>query len=241
MFVARQIFLGRCAKAAAPTAKSYVQDGLIAMWDGIENAGWGVHDANATVWKDLIGGNDATKSGAVLWGDSYADFTPSTTGKFVVGSFLGKPQTFTFEVVVKRLGTRNGPSSPFSSIEAGGAGFQIDRNGTRLFGQTGASSGYYKQVASPYTGTDKTSYSYVFGPTQYLFRNASLEQTAGGGNVVRYNNSYPFLIGCEAGEATWSPMSFNGYVFAVRVCNRALTAAEIAANYAIDKERFNLP
>ena len=37
------------------TAKDYVQDGLIAMWDGIENAGWGVHDPNATVWKDLIG------------------------------------------------------------------------------------------------------------------------------------------------------------------------------------------
>ena len=42
------------------TAKDYVQDGLIAMWDGIENAGWGVHDTNATVWKDLVGGNDAT-------------------------------------------------------------------------------------------------------------------------------------------------------------------------------------
>ena len=35
-----------------PTAKDYVQDGLIAMWDGVENAGWGVHDPNATVWKD---------------------------------------------------------------------------------------------------------------------------------------------------------------------------------------------
>lgn len=23
------------------TAKDYVQDGLVAMWDGIENAGWG--------------------------------------------------------------------------------------------------------------------------------------------------------------------------------------------------------
>lgn len=38
-----------------PTAKDYVQDGLISMWDGIENAGWGVHDPNATVWKDLSG------------------------------------------------------------------------------------------------------------------------------------------------------------------------------------------
>ena len=42
----------------APTAKSYVQDGLIAMWDGIENAGVGVHDASATTWKDLSGNNN---------------------------------------------------------------------------------------------------------------------------------------------------------------------------------------
>ena len=38
------------------TARSYVQDGLVAMWDGIENAGWGVHDNNATNWVDLVNG-----------------------------------------------------------------------------------------------------------------------------------------------------------------------------------------
>lgn len=47
--------VGVLAKAG-PTAKDYVQDDLIAMWDGIENAGWGVHDQKATVWKDLIRG-----------------------------------------------------------------------------------------------------------------------------------------------------------------------------------------
>jgi hypothetical protein len=40
------------------SAKSYIQDGLIAMWDGIENVGYGVHDENATVWKDLVGNSD---------------------------------------------------------------------------------------------------------------------------------------------------------------------------------------
>lgn len=36
------------------TAKSYVQNGLLAMWDGIENAGFGVHDPDATYWVDLV-------------------------------------------------------------------------------------------------------------------------------------------------------------------------------------------
>ena len=44
------------AANAVPTARSYVQDGLVAMWDGIENAGWGVHDNNATAWVNLVGG-----------------------------------------------------------------------------------------------------------------------------------------------------------------------------------------
>ena len=36
-------------------ASSYVQSGLIAQWDGIDNAGLGFHYSDATVWKDLKG------------------------------------------------------------------------------------------------------------------------------------------------------------------------------------------
>ena len=61
-----KLFGDRKMVKTMPTARDYVQDGLIAMWDGIENAGWGVHDPNATTWKDLTGnGNDliVTKPG----------------------------------------------------------------------------------------------------------------------------------------------------------------------------------
>ena len=53
------------------TARDYVQDGLIAMWDGIENAGWGTHDPNATVWKDLAGNRDFSLTSHGLFGTSY--------------------------------------------------------------------------------------------------------------------------------------------------------------------------
>lgn len=39
-----------------PTAADYVQDGLIAIWDGIENVGWGEHDPDSTFWVELISG-----------------------------------------------------------------------------------------------------------------------------------------------------------------------------------------
>lgn len=34
-------------------ASAYVQDGLVGMWDGIENAGAGLHDDTATIWSDI--------------------------------------------------------------------------------------------------------------------------------------------------------------------------------------------
>ena len=37
------------------TAKDYIQDGLVAMWDAQENIGWGKHDDTATTWVDLTG------------------------------------------------------------------------------------------------------------------------------------------------------------------------------------------
>lgn len=40
---------------SAIRAGQYVQDGLIGQWDGIENAGRGVHDPSASVWTDLSG------------------------------------------------------------------------------------------------------------------------------------------------------------------------------------------
>ena len=62
------------------TAKDYVQDGLVAMLDGIENAGFGTNDANATVWVDLSGnGNDLdvdlTQSS---WEDRFLNVTGTT-------------------------------------------------------------------------------------------------------------------------------------------------------------------
>ena len=52
------------------TARDYIRDGLVALWDGIENAGWGTHDSNAAIWKDLVGDMDFTEfGGGKTWED----------------------------------------------------------------------------------------------------------------------------------------------------------------------------
>ena len=40
---------------SAATSQSYVQNGLVAQWDGIENIGVGQHDDAAKFWADLTG------------------------------------------------------------------------------------------------------------------------------------------------------------------------------------------
>ena len=51
------------------TASRYVQDGLVACWDGYENAGTGLHDPSATTWKDLVGGYEFSLTGVTVADD----------------------------------------------------------------------------------------------------------------------------------------------------------------------------
>lgn len=44
---------GVALEAVFTSLGRYVADGLVGHWDGIENAGYGHHDANSSVWKDL--------------------------------------------------------------------------------------------------------------------------------------------------------------------------------------------
>lgn len=65
------VVVGCIFTAAAIPASEYVQDGLVGLWDGIENSGDRSHDDQATVWKDLSGnGNDGTVSSIVSWTDN---------------------------------------------------------------------------------------------------------------------------------------------------------------------------
>ena len=82
----------------ATPAAAYIQNGLVACWDGVENAGVGVHDASATVWKDLVAGREfslydvtvgenrmtfagaKTSYGSLNAADTEAVFLPATNG-----------------------------------------------------------------------------------------------------------------------------------------------------------------
>lgn len=89
--------------ASAASTSMYVQDGLVACWDGIENAGVGMHDANATVWKDVVGGYEFALTGVTVEADRMTfDGTATSYGTLdSVGSTatFGAAKNGTMEIV----------------------------------------------------------------------------------------------------------------------------------------------
>ena len=57
---------------AAVASRSYVQRGLVAQYDGIDNADTGSHDSSATTWKNLTGDTalDGTCASQLSWNGS---------------------------------------------------------------------------------------------------------------------------------------------------------------------------
>ena len=208
-----------------PTARDYVQDGLIAMLDGIENAGWETHDATATVWKDLSGNGhdvdvDLTQAS---WEDGFLKVTGTTCTRDEEITNIA-----TLEVLFREssgfsypnnkgpffvLGESKGPCCLWYGHVAGGASIN-----TRISSNNAVS----KSILA--------SRSYTYSPWSYYVN---------GEKMPLYNppSTLADAVGCKATAVGGKPIE----IYHVRAYSRALTAEQIAVNYAIDKARFGLP
>lgn len=219
-----------------PTAKDYVQDGLVAMWDGIENAGWGTHDPNATVWKDLVGNNDWTNSGATVLNDGFN----TKTGLLIKDT-----------------------ASPFPTTLAGADSHTLeivcsttkDRGITIISPLSDNSLGFYKRAYRnsfyPYITSSGLSYCNPSSYTLGQMRHFAITYTTYNRGQVTVDGNITVPISTASRYTSYgSKMSIGGVfgqsgadftINAIRYYSKIPTAAEIAANYAIDKARFNLP
>lgn len=217
-----------------PTARDYVQDGLVAMWDGIENAGWGVHDPDATTWKDLSGnGYDLALDHATTIGSNFIQSGDDTRviAQLVNTSSLDMaPITtaLTYETVAEFPSTDSFlfylTTNPRYSIGVVSGYIQAAyRNGTDVLatGQTAHVCGVVNAADPQYAAAQ-----YVGGVAQSLVTRIHTDGTSG----INLNIGYG-----RTGEP------FRGVIHRLAFYSRALTAEEIAANHAIDKARFNLP
>jgi hypothetical protein len=249
MIASRQIAFGGGGKRGL-SAKDYIQDGLIAMWDGIENAGWGVHDPSTTVWKDLVGIYDGTVGANVVVMDNCMSFngTIGEANAVKVGKVtFGSPQFVTFETVF--IKDHDAEVSVYNEAVFG----QTENNTpmVSMFVKSKLSVQYVKLGTSTTLGI---SYgSAPFGMREMMsasFRYASDKiQLFKDGVVVasKSNDSTPIDMSSTShnfyiGGDSYNPEEYTllGRVFNLRIYSRALTAEEIAYNYNIDKQRFGL-
>ena len=205
------------------TARDYVQSGLVAMWDGIENAGWGAHDASATTWKDLTGnGHDIAISTATFSDDAIniSERSAALTHGFSTGSIRA------IEISVKErlsgycilfFDTRNRITHYFEN-GVNGMQFNPDR----------ANSAVVKSGASTFAATMDAD-----GMLQSGYADGRPNPIS---NWTRWSGGENYYLSPRYGSWT-----FAGSLRFIRIYDRMPTADEFAANYAIDKERFNLP
>lgn len=244
MIAARQIAFGGNAKGLS--AKDYIQDGLVAMWDGIENAGWGVHDPNATVWKDFTGnGYDMTiNAGSTIGYDYIAHAT-----KWVAG--IGKSKSIPFTACEAVFLIRQGVLSTACVGLSSGRGnytYIVADGAARIgIGQRGYNTNNYAGFDVPeiFVGARcsvSVNYSFgkYFGAKEAYLNSAPV--TIAFGDVYPYNNAgVAFAVGGRyQGSLDPSSIQTGAYVCNIRLYSRALTAEEIAYNYNIDKQRFGL-
>ena len=215
------------------TAKDYVQNGLIAMWDGIENAGWGVHDATATTWVDLSGNNNTLelKNGAHFDTNSLVSADRNKlTAQLNPDGYLGYN---TIEVCGFWDSQRNS-----SGLICFGNSIDSARMLSVVYTAIQVRSGAYQYPIPAELQKAKNTWSAThngLNPTPYVA--GEQIQTTPVTNNWNYPN-HPFGL---SGSSNYISYNFVGNYYCVRLYSRALTAQEIAANYAIDKERFNLP
>ena len=212
----------------------YVTDGLIAMWDGEWNAGGGVHDQSATVWKDLIGNVDLTLHGGCSWTDKSLTFNGSTGYAYTDVSQVAWANVSTLDCC---LHFANQPSQCFvicPSFEEGNLAIML--NGYRLCGYMNPT---YRRVpdATVVQDLNHVARTKVSGGSSPWYVDGQ-SVTCDNGNYWKADGSARTVFGAyHDGQSGF----FNGTIRRVCAYSRVLTAAEIAANYAMDAARFNLP
>lgn len=215
-------------------AKDYVQDGLVAMWDGIENAGWGVHDDAATAWKDLVGGNQLSLDGRIVG----KDYIPVRNG-----DELSRVKIDDFTTIYQ--------SGEYTQEVA----FRVNKSVASVSASFLMTCGY--GFIGKYTNaSDKTNFFARVYNWQSYYSDTELPSSHTVTMQLRDDGTYRWIDGVDRGSApTIKATHVTGYhyvdlpkvtsdfsvdIYCVRLYHKNLTPAEIAANYAIDKARFGI-
>lgn len=229
-----------------PSAADYIQDGLVAMWDGIENVGWGEFAPDATSWIDLVNGVPFVPVSAsrMSVGPSYINVANTGMRTDLPGvSDIFASHNFSFQVVLRSNSDSTAATTAFCSAGVTRPGFTgaNSASGLATFGTlnagswgTGMNAGYGSIVSASYVAMPISN----DGTRVLLYKGSKYIGDMGRAPDKSPLSSNRLSIGINAFNPQLIAVDMD--YFSVRIYNRALSAEEVAYNNEIDKMRFGL-
>jgi hypothetical protein len=211
----------------AEDVSNYVQNGLFACWDGVENAGRGVHDSSATSWKDLVGNRDLTIGGGASFTENSLYRSASSTSMAYYSESITTAKTL--QLVFKRH------SYVTYAVLASLMGYVNNGEGLLTLKNETIGSTAYLYHSAPEAARGAFTMVTLLLDSKTIYTNAAPVGAGSGAESWSSGMTTSFALG---GRATNSNNGFFGDLFACRLYDRELTPDEIAENYAIDVTRF---
>lgn len=217
------------------TINDYVQDGLVAMWDGVENAGWGIHNGEAVAPVNLISGTQAVVSSAnpIVIGEDFFGTRYGRLSDTVPGICNAiESQSVCLEMIF------------LADRDVNGGIFSVGNRSVWLYAGTDYNVYALNYSTPSYTTSLNPQYKSDFPVKLTLNGGDGVTLTLDGisyivpvGTGARNKDDIVYLGGLlTGGNLTNRAVDF----FTVRIYNRPLTAQEIEYNDTIDKIRFGL-
>lgn len=217
-----------------PTAKSYTQDGLVALWDGLENVGYGQRDTTSIIWKNLQGDNSWDMTVPASWND---------LGMYFDGTWCAiAPKTALNQVTIECVFAGGSLLSVGWSYAGTGTRMSVLNNsnssllrgyltGDNVFDGTFSSD--IKHLALAVSNSRKTGEIYANGIVNATktFSRSTTDTTKNRFRLGGYGS---------ASDTNASGMFYIGTIYRCAIYNRKLSATEIAHHYAIDKQRYGI-
>lgn len=211
----------------APFENPYVSEGLVAMYDGEWNAGWGKHK-NAGLPINLVNGKDdlLLLQGRYTVFDKYYYKERNSCGIF------GIPKAYEQYLV-------NGYTIQVVGMHISGGAYptiMANYDNSTQIGLTPKYNAVGKGYTYKYAANVLSSFSLTCGiDRQELIENGVLKATWGNWFILDSNKAWTLGIGGSAGvNSTWD----TSRIYCIRLYNRVLTDEEVAMNYLVDVERF---
>lgn len=236
--IASFAIIATAASLFAYDSSSYVQDGLIAQWDAIDNAGKGFHDPSATAWKDLAGSYDMTLTAHGAWSGGNSLLCDGVGGCAATYGAVGPTSYQTIEVVYRQTDTlaRSGGfifdaghahRLAVSAQDGKSLWFSTD---TKLHLFWEEREGSIRSVAATYSTTAANSaISSVVSNGVVIADAVKKGQNWNAGDAK-------LMVGDRTAGSAGYP--FKGEIFAIRLYSGVLTPEQLALNYKVDSVRF---